>query len=247
MLFHVVNIGYMKQNIVGHMSNAFWKRFLHKTCQTSQFFVYILLIRKLHGYAVFQNLSLPALKRKEECILMYPALLKMHLHTNASLSPAHFKPNWHPWCQTHTETHAHRTHCHTQTETHTLCQSHCYMLPGCDRYGSYHVVVVLFLCLFAWSLRLRVRPVASARKGLFQVDSSAYPLPWHRTHHCALCDQSNLNALLNGAMKQGHTHTHAHTPERMHTHLPARINMTAFGHPFVLKIVCDKYLTIWQL
>ena len=31
---HVVNIGYMEQNIVGHVSDAFWKRFLHKTCQT---------------------------------------------------------------------------------------------------------------------------------------------------------------------------------------------------------------------
>ena len=39
---HVVHIGYMEQNIVGHMSDAFLKRFLHKTCQTD--FVYILVI-----------------------------------------------------------------------------------------------------------------------------------------------------------------------------------------------------------
>ena len=45
--------------------NLSWKRFLHKTCQTSQFFEYISFISKLHGYAAFQNLSLPALKRKK--------------------------------------------------------------------------------------------------------------------------------------------------------------------------------------
>ena len=51
----VVNIGYMEQNIVGHMST---------------FFVCILFISKLHGYAIFQNLSLPALKRIKERILI---------------------------------------------------------------------------------------------------------------------------------------------------------------------------------
>ena len=50
-----VNIGYMEQNIVGHMST---------------FFVCILFIGKLHGYAIFQNLSLPALKRIKERILI---------------------------------------------------------------------------------------------------------------------------------------------------------------------------------
>ena len=88
MSFHVVNIGYMVQDLVDHMSNAFWKDFLHKTCQTSQFFVYILFIIYLHGDAVFQNLSLPALKKKnKECILMYTALLKMHFRM--CLCPQH--------------------------------------------------------------------------------------------------------------------------------------------------------------
>ena len=31
---HVLNIGYMEQNIVVHVSDAVWKRFLHKACQT---------------------------------------------------------------------------------------------------------------------------------------------------------------------------------------------------------------------
>ena len=51
----VVNIGYMEQNIVGHIST---------------FFACILFISKLHGYAIFQNLSLPALKRIKERILI---------------------------------------------------------------------------------------------------------------------------------------------------------------------------------
>ena len=49
------NIGYMEQNIVGPMST---------------FFVCILFIGKLHGYGIFQNLSLPALKRIKERILI---------------------------------------------------------------------------------------------------------------------------------------------------------------------------------
>ena len=79
---HVVNIGYMEQNIVGHMSDTFWKRFLHKTCQTD--FVYIVFLSISYGYAVFQNLSLTALKREKR---VHPALLKMHFRMH--LCPQH--------------------------------------------------------------------------------------------------------------------------------------------------------------
>ena len=63
---HVVNIwGPWSRTQRLICSMLFWKRFLHKPCQTNQFFVYILFIsNELHGYAVCQNHSLPELNRK---------------------------------------------------------------------------------------------------------------------------------------------------------------------------------------